>query len=66
MLNLRAYIVATDPLNSIQNRSRLPHVNGTRILLLPYDWKSRINGHVIDSVLKSVGVREPVNYNIDK
>ena len=64
--NIDAYIVATDPLNSIQNRSRLPHVNGTRILLLPYDWKSRINGHVIDSVLKSVGVREPVNYNIDK
>ena len=24
------------------------------------------NGHVIDSVLKSVGVRESVNYNIDK
>ena len=24
------------------------------------------NGHFIDSVLKSVGVREPVNYNIDK
>lgn len=64
--NIDAYIVATDPLNSIQNRSRLPHVNGIRILLLPYDWKSRINGHVMDSVLRSVGVREPVNYNIDK
>jgi len=24
------------------------------------------NGHVIDSVLKSIGVRESVNYNIDK
>jgi len=24
------------------------------------------NGHFIDSVLKSVGVRESVNYNIDK
>jgi hypothetical protein len=24
------------------------------------------NGNFIDSVLKSVGVREPVNYNIDK
>lgn len=53
-----AYIMLTDPLNSLQNSSRLmPNVDGTRHYVLPRDFPSIYNGHSMDNMLK---VFEPV------
>ena len=59
--NVKAYVMITDPLNMIQNGSSslgriMPDVNGKRIYLLPKDCGSVVNGHSINSVLKSFGV----------
>ena len=59
--NVKAYVMITDPLNMIQNGSSslgriMPDVNGKRIYLLPKDCGSVVNGHSINSVLRSFGV----------
>ena len=57
-----AYIMATDPLNFIQNTTALPDVNGNRHYLLPTDESSKYNGHSIDNVLKNFGVKKPEEF----
>ena len=57
---IEAYIMYTDPLNHIQNRSSLmPDVNGNVKLLMPTDKSSILNGHSINNVLKNFGVDTP-------
>jgi RHS repeat-associated protein len=57
-----AYIMTTDPLNSIQNSPNglglvMPDVNGKRHYLTPTDSPSIFNGHSMDNVLKNFGVK---------
>ncbi len=54
---INAYIMATDPLNLLQDASPImPNVNGNRNYLVPTDFSSAINGHSMDNVLKNFGV----------
>jgi len=57
-----AYIMATDPLNNLENNTALPDVNGNRHYLMPTDASSIYNGHSIDNVLKNFGVNNPDEY----
>ena len=57
-----AYIMATDPLNNIQNNTGLPDVNGNRYYLIPTDASSIYNGHSMDNILKNFGVKNPNEY----
>ena len=57
-----AFIMATDPLNNIQNNTTLPDINGNRHYLMPTDASSIYNGHSIDNVLKNYGVKNPYKY----
>lgn len=54
--NIQAYIMTTDPLNILQDRLPIPKANGIRHYVNPVDFKSVVNGHSIDSMLKSFGV----------
>ena len=61
--NIDAYILETDLLNIFQNSSLLlPDVNGNRHYIEPTDWSSVYNGHVRNSLLKSLGVKNPEKY----
>jgi RHS repeat-associated protein len=52
---ITAYILTTDPLNYIQNRSQtLPHVNGDRNYVGPSDFGAIVDGHGIDSMRRSL------------
>ena len=53
--NIEAYILATDPVNLIQNhpKCKLPDVNGKRHYLLPKDWNSVRYGHKIQNIINS-------------
>ena len=54
---IEAYILRTDPLNILQNRSpAMPDVNGNRHYLSPKDLPSVYNGHSIDNIIKNFGV----------
>ncbi|MBB6239880.1 hypothetical protein HDC90_004542 [Pedobacter sp. AK013] len=56
--NIDAYILRTDPLNTIQNNSPiLPDVNGKKHYLMPQDLPSVYNGHSMDNVLKNFDVK---------
>jgi RHS repeat-associated protein len=58
-----AYILRTDPLNILQNISRImPDVNGNRNYLFPKDLPSMYNGHSIDNIIKNFGVKNPDEY----
>ena len=55
--NITAFVLATDPLNFVQNRHILmPDVNGFKITLPPTDFSSIYNGHSVNSMLKNFGV----------
>ena len=66
-----AYIMRTDPLNILQDACRfkptigLYPANGNRKYLTPTDFGSAVNGHAIDSILKSFGIN-PNNFKIIK
>ncbi|MDR1762998.1 MAG: hypothetical protein LBR64_03440 [Dysgonamonadaceae bacterium] len=58
---ITAYVMKTDPLNLIQNGNdplglghSLPDVNGTLIILNPVDVQSYLNGHSLESLIKSL------------
>ncbi len=58
-----AYILRTDPLNTLQNRSPImPDVNGKRHYLWPKDLPSTYNGHSINNIIKNFGVKNPDEY----
>ena len=58
-----AYILSSDPLNTLQNKSSImPDVNGNRYYLSPKDLPSQYNGHSMDNVLKNFGVNNPIEY----
>jgi RHS repeat-associated protein len=60
---INAYIMATDPLNLLQNSSpAMPDVNGKRHYLAPTDGSSIYNGHSMDNVLKNFGVKKPEEF----
>ena len=70
---INAYIMSSDPLNSLQNTNSysdggpapglfMPDVNGVRHILNPTDFSSKINGHSIDNMLKNFGVKDPSKY----
>ena len=69
--HIDAYIMRTDPLNILQDACRfkptigLYPANGNRNYLTPTDFGSAVNGHAIDSILKSFGIN-PNNYKIRK
>lgn len=50
--NIDAYIMYTDPLNIIQDKTSIPKENGKRHYLFP----SVYNGHSIDNIIKNFGV----------
>ena len=52
-----AYIMKTDPLNYLQDRLTIPEANGNRHYLTPKDFSSFVNGHSINSILKSLGIK---------
>jgi hypothetical protein len=55
---IEAYVMCTDPLNLIQNKLKnLPNVNGKINYLWPVNESSVINGHSMDNVLNSMGVK---------
>lgn len=60
--NIDAYIMYTDPLNIIQDKTSIPKANGKRHYLVPTDFPSVYNGHSMDNVLKNFGVK-PDKYN---
>ncbi|WP_044173783.1 RHS repeat domain-containing protein [Flectobacillus major] len=61
--NINAYILLTDPLNNLQNKSPImPDVNGRRHYLWPKDLPSTYNGHSMDNILKNFGIRQPNDY----
>lgn len=60
--NIDAYIMYTDPLNIIQDKTSIPKANGKRHYLVPTDFPSIYNGHSMDNVLKNFGVK-PDKYN---
>ena len=53
--NIDAYILASDPLNLIQNIpfNAFPDVNGNINVIKPKDWDSVKNGHTIESLINS-------------
>lgn len=51
-----AYILMTDPLNTLQDCLPIPKANGIRHYLTPTDMPSVYNGHSINNVLKNFGV----------
>ena len=59
---INAYIMTSDPLNTIQNNNStlpgmlMPDVNGNRNYLSPKDASSIYNGHSMDNVLKCFGI----------
>jgi RHS repeat-associated protein len=60
-----AYIMSTDPLNKVQNNAIvLPEVNGNRHTVKPTDFSSYYNGHSMDNMLKSMGLKNPGDYNL--
>lgn len=60
--NIDAYIMYTDPLNIIQDKTSIPKANGKRHYLIPTDLPSVYNGHSMDNILKNFGVK-PDKYN---
>jgi hypothetical protein len=62
--NIEAYIMATDPLNALQDACTImPNVNGNRNYLVPTDGSSIYNGHSMNNVLKNFGVTKPETYD---
>ncbi|WP_236709573.1 DUF6443 domain-containing protein [Elizabethkingia ursingii] len=58
-----AYIMKTDPLNNIQNKSSLmPSVNGNKHYITPTTVASVYNGHSMDNILRAFGI-DPNKYN---
>jgi RHS repeat-associated protein len=56
---INAYVMTTDPLNYLQNRSTImPDVNGIIHLLQPTDNSSIHNGHSITNILKNFKGKE--------
>ena len=63
--NIDAYIMRTDILNSIQNLTRLPNADGNIHIVEPVDNQSKIDGHSVNSLLKSFGI-DPEKYKLNK
>lgn len=59
---INAYIMKTDPLNIIQDKSLLlPNANGKRHYIIPTTIGSIYNGHSMDNVLREFGIN-PTKY----
>ncbi len=54
--NINAYIMTTDPLNYLQDRLPIPEANGVRHYVKPADIRSAVNGHCINSMLRSFNI----------
>ncbi|WP_148707259.1 hypothetical protein [Chitinophaga skermanii] len=60
--NIHAYVLTSDPLNFMQDNSKIPDVNGIRIDVKPVDNASKLNGHSMDSMLKVFGLSHPSDF----
>ena len=53
--NTDAYVMMSDPLNSMQQNSILPSAGGEKHMLQPVSPSGWYNGHTIDNVIQSLG-----------